>query len=76
MLRNNILSRAAGKVVRGGLYVLRNNFLAQSAKNILRGTLYKNYYQKLESLLYIYKVDGVELVRIGTANDGGYIMLN
>ena len=72
----NILSRAARKILRGGLYVLRNNFLAQSAKNILRGTLYKNYYQKLESLLYIYKVDGVELVRVGTANDGGYIMLN
>ncbi len=73
---NNILSRAARKVVRGGLYVLRNNFLAQSAKSILRGMRYKNYYQKLESLLYIYKVNDFDLVRVGTAHDGGYIMLN
>lgn len=45
-------------------------------KNILLGTYYKNYYRELENLLYIYKVNDVQLVRVGAPNDGGYIMLD
>lgn len=36
----------------------------------------QKYYNELQDLLHISKVEGFELVRLGRDNDGGYIMLN
>ena len=41
-----------------------------------RFILSPNYYSELHKLLHIAKVKDFELVRVGPANDGGYIMLD
>ena len=43
---------------------IKNAFLA----------LPREYYEEIHELLHLAKIDGVELVRIGKDNDGGYIM--
>lgn len=51
-------------------YPIRNLFTLENAFI----TAPREYYEEIHELLHLAKINGVELVRIGKDNDGGYIM--
>ncbi len=64
--------KIAAKIYGEEVRIIRSSRFIQSCSFVMS----ENYYRELHDLLHIAKVDGYELTRTGSPNDGGYIMLD